>query len=155
MKQEFWNKWSNDYITQLQLRSKWKCVQENLAVGDMVLVKEENTAPLHWPLGRVMQIYPGKDGLVRVVQVLMKGRLFKRPIVKLAPLPKKSHNLEEDIDFAIKENEKILKNGEISIENTRKRKIENILDDEPLKKKLKITDSGDKTKKIRKKFQKK
>lgn len=53
MKQEFWNKWSNEYISNLQVRTKWKNEQENLKEGDMVLIKEENTAPLHWPVGRV------------------------------------------------------------------------------------------------------
>lgn len=93
--------WSNDYITQLQLRSKWRHVQENLAVGDLVLVKEDNTAPLHWPLGRITKVFPGRDNLVRVVEVLMKGRIYKRPDVKLAPLPRETHQLEEDIDTAM------------------------------------------------------
>lgn len=101
LKQQFWEKWSNDYITQLQLRHKWKNAQENLAVGDLVLVKEENTPPMHWPLGRVVKIFPGKDGLVRVVEVFTKGKIYKRPIVKLAPLPKSTGRVEEDIDGAM------------------------------------------------------
>ncbi|XP_031639984.1 uncharacterized protein LOC116351968 [Contarinia nasturtii] len=64
MKQEFWTKWSNDYISKLQTRSKWKNPQKNLMVGDMVLMMEENTPPLHWPLGRVSKIYPGNDNLM-------------------------------------------------------------------------------------------
>lgn len=87
MKQEFWNKWSNDYISSLQIRSKWKKEQENLKVGDMVLLKEDNTPPLQWPLGRVVKVYPGEDGLVRVVEVAAKNKTYKRPIVKLAKLP--------------------------------------------------------------------
>lgn len=87
---------------------------ENLAVGDMVLVKEDNTAPMHWPLGRVTKFFPGKDGLVRVVEILMRGKIYKRPIVKLSPLPKNTCNVEEDIIYiycAIKEGEKSQKNG--------------------------------------------
>lgn len=87
MKQEFWNKWSNDYLSSLQIRSKWKEERENLKEGDLVLLKEDNMAPLNWPLGRVKKIYPGKDELVRVVEVAAKNKTYKRPIVKLAKLP--------------------------------------------------------------------
>lgn len=109
LKQEFWQNWASEYLSQLQLRSKWRHVQENLSVGDMVLVKEDNMAPLQWPLGRVTKTFPGKDGLVRVVEVQMRGKIYKRPIVKLAPLPKRTHELEEEIDGALllEENEKV------------------------------------------------
>ncbi|GFY32051.1 uncharacterized protein TNCV_2621881 [Trichonephila clavipes] len=33
----------------------------------MVLVKEDNFPPLQWSLGRVVQVFPGDDGAVRVV----------------------------------------------------------------------------------------
>ncbi|XP_055309915.1 uncharacterized protein LOC129573450, partial [Sitodiplosis mosellana] len=87
MKQLFWEKWYSEYITQLQTRSKWNEPQENLKIGDMVLLKEENTPALRWPLGRVKEVFPGKDGLVRVVAVSAKNKTYKRPIVKLAKLP--------------------------------------------------------------------
>ena len=53
LKQEFWSKWSNDYITNLQKRVKWTEKKESLEIGDMVLVLEEGTTPLKWPIGRV------------------------------------------------------------------------------------------------------
>lgn len=53
---------------------------------------QDNTAPLYWPLGRVTKVYFGEDGLVRVVKIKMKDSEYKRPIVKLAPLPFKSHD---------------------------------------------------------------
>src|ERR1044071_2160147 len=71
---------------------------------------------MHWPLGRIMKIFPGKDNLVRVVEVLMKGKVFKRPIVKLAPLPKNTQRLEEEIDLAL--NEKEQKMGQIGAQNS-------------------------------------
>lgn len=118
MKQEFWAKWSNDYISQLQIRNEWKNTQNNLSVGDMVLVKEDNTAPLHWPLARVTKVFPGKDNLVRVVEVRMRGKILKRPIVRLAPLPLKTHNLEEEIDTALKnDNEKSEKTNKIDAQS--------------------------------------
>lgn len=87
LKREFWSKWTNDYITSLQKRSKWLEKERNFKVGDMVLLKEENTPPLSWPLGRIERVYKGTDDGVRVAEVYTKGKVCKRPIVKLALLP--------------------------------------------------------------------
>ncbi|KAH0820527.1 hypothetical protein GEV33_002264 [Tenebrio molitor] len=68
--QQFWRRWIREYIPQLQLRPKGQRItNDNVQPGDMVLIKEDNVAPLHWPLGRVVQIHPGHDGVVRVVSV--------------------------------------------------------------------------------------
>lgn len=75
--------------------TKWNEVQENIKEGDMVLVKEENTAPLQWPLGRIQKIYPEKDNLVRAADVLVKGKIYKRTIVKLAKLPIDNETIEK------------------------------------------------------------
>ena len=41
---------------------------------------------MKWPLARVVEIHPGRDGKVRVVTVeTAKGR-YTRPIVKIVPL---------------------------------------------------------------------
>lgn len=89
LRQDFWAKWSNEYVSQLQIRSKWVDTNENIEIGDMVLLKDENTAPLYWPLGRIKQVYPGNDGLVRVVDVLSNGKVYKRAIGKITLLPVK------------------------------------------------------------------
>ncbi|GFV26867.1 hypothetical protein TNCV_3455381 [Trichonephila clavipes] len=46
----------------------------------MVLVKEDNLPPLQWSLGRVVQVFPGDDGAVRVVDVKTQRGQFRRPI---------------------------------------------------------------------------
>ncbi|GFV62752.1 DUF5641 domain-containing protein [Trichonephila clavipes] len=56
-------------------------------VGEIVIIKEDNIPPATWPLGKVIETHPGKDGVVRVVTLrTVKGR-FKRPIHKLCKLP--------------------------------------------------------------------
>ena len=70
----------------LQARSKWKTPQPNLQVGDIVVLKEDKTFSCHWPLAKILQTYPGKDGLVRVAQVCTGNSIYKRPITKLALL---------------------------------------------------------------------
>lgn len=84
---QFWNKWSKDYLNQLQNRPKWKIMQQNIHPGEVVIVKSEQLHPTVWPLGIIEKVYPGKDGLVRVVQVRTKNGLFERPVAKLCRLP--------------------------------------------------------------------
>ncbi|KAK9879018.1 hypothetical protein WA026_003831 [Henosepilachna vigintioctopunctata] len=84
---DFWNRWSREYLHTLQQRSKWN-TQSNIAkIGDMVLIKKENSPPLTWTLGRIVQLFQGKDGVARVASVKTSNSLFKRPLVKLCPLP--------------------------------------------------------------------
>ena len=54
--QSFWKSWSKDYLTQLQVRNKWKTPSENLCVNDLVLIKNENLPPLKWKMARVTNI---------------------------------------------------------------------------------------------------
>ncbi|XP_072375526.1 uncharacterized protein [Diabrotica undecimpunctata] len=44
MQQHFWQKWYQDYLTQLQNRPKWRTSLPNLQEGMLVLVKEDNVA---------------------------------------------------------------------------------------------------------------
>ncbi|GFW22816.1 integrase catalytic domain-containing protein [Trichonephila clavipes] len=87
MIQHFWNRWSSEYLTLLQSRSKWLIVQKNLDIGDLVLIKHDNSPPLQWKLGKVTETFPGKDGKVRVVKVKTQTSELVRPIAKLCPLP--------------------------------------------------------------------
>jgi hypothetical protein len=48
MIQKLWKFWSHDYHHQLQQRTKWKDVQPNVTIGDLVLLKEDNLPPLMW-----------------------------------------------------------------------------------------------------------
>jgi hypothetical protein len=84
--QQFWKRWSAEYLQSLQKRSKWVQSKVNLRVGDLVILKDE-VRPLQWPLGRVTATHPGADNLVRVVTVKTKTGSFKRPIVKVIKLP--------------------------------------------------------------------
>ncbi|XP_045447930.1 uncharacterized protein LOC123656267 isoform X1 [Melitaea cinxia] len=88
IKQEFWKLWSNDYLTQLQNRPKWKYNYDNLKEGDLVIVKQVNVPSLYWPMGRIVKTFPGSDHKVRVAEVKMaNGRTYVRSYQKLCPLP--------------------------------------------------------------------
>lgn len=89
MKQHFWKRWSKEYLNELQRCAKWISNESHsIGVGDLVILKEDDTPPLHWITGRVIATtHPGDDGIVRVVTVKTANSICKRCIKKLVPLP--------------------------------------------------------------------
>ena len=82
----YWDRWSKEYLHTLQNRNKWQQTKENIQKGQLVLLKENNLPPGKWAMGRVVELHPGSDNLVRVVTLKTQCGLLKRPITKLAPL---------------------------------------------------------------------
>ncbi|GFU36786.1 DUF5641 domain-containing protein [Trichonephila clavipes] len=62
--QLIWKRWSVDYLNSLQQRNKWHFEKKNAKIGDMVIIKEDNLPSCQWSLGRINNIYPGKDSKV-------------------------------------------------------------------------------------------
>ncbi|XP_038106744.1 uncharacterized protein LOC119766334 [Culex quinquefasciatus] len=85
--QQLWKKWSTQYLSNLQSRTKWTKERNNVAVGTMVLIKDENAPPQKWKLGRVLHVFRGTDGNVRVVTVRTATGRFDRAISKVCALP--------------------------------------------------------------------
>ena len=55
-------------------------------MDDVVILQESGTTPANWPLARVVDVHPGRDGLVRVVTVKTSRGTYKRPVSKIAVL---------------------------------------------------------------------
>ncbi|BES99536.1 Retrotransposon protein [Nesidiocoris tenuis] len=54
-----------------------------IKVGDIVLIGDDSTKRINWPLGRVSEVFVGQDGVVRVAKVkTLKGE-YTRPIQNL------------------------------------------------------------------------
>jgi len=85
--QAFWKRWSSEYLNSLQVRSKWTSIDTQLRVGDLVCIKDNLSTPLCWRLGRVTELLPGPDKVVRVVRLLTGQGTLVRPVVKLVRLP--------------------------------------------------------------------
>lgn len=85
--QQIWRRWYSEYLHTLQERPKWNTPKENIKVGDLVIVNEPHTAPLHWKMGRVTAVNPGADGVVRVVHIRTTTGNYSRPAVKISRLP--------------------------------------------------------------------
>ena len=86
IRENFWKRWSSEYLHHLQERSKLRNLVENVSLGQLVLVKDERYPPSKWPLGRVIEVHPGPDGLVRVATVQMATTTLRRHVVRLCPL---------------------------------------------------------------------
>lgn len=88
--QDFWRKWREEYLHQLQVRNKWSKKNADIKIGELVMIKDINVPSCKWPLGRVIELHPGADGLTRVVTVKTASNTLKRGITELAPLPVRS-----------------------------------------------------------------
>ncbi|XP_011883579.1 PREDICTED: uncharacterized protein LOC105570748 [Vollenhovia emeryi] len=87
IRQSFWRRWSVEYLTQLQQRVKWKEVENTIKKDTMVILRDPNVPPMRWRLARVIKVHPGKDGLVRVVNVKTSAGVFQRSLSKICVLP--------------------------------------------------------------------
>ncbi|XP_043466289.1 uncharacterized protein LOC122501089 [Leptopilina heterotoma] len=88
MRDLFWTRWSRDYLHTLQQRNKWTRTQANIRPNDIVLVIDPSLMRANkWPLGRVQEVFPGPDGLVRTVRLRTAFGTYERPIHKISPLP--------------------------------------------------------------------
>ena len=84
--EHFWNVWRKDYIANLTPVVKGFKQKCNLVVGSTVLVKEDNMPRLQWPIGVIVKVYPGRDGLIRSVDVKTKKGVINRSIQRLHDL---------------------------------------------------------------------
>ena len=71
----------------MQKRTKWLEPNYSLQAGDLVIIKDDLYPPARWLLGRVTDVHPGSDGLVRVATVKTANSQYKRPLAKLVRLP--------------------------------------------------------------------
>ncbi|GFS45315.1 hypothetical protein NPIL_417571 [Nephila pilipes] len=62
-----------------------------IEINDIVLVRQDNLKRSDWLIGRVIDIYPGKNNQVRVVKVKTKAGELTRPVKKLYPFELSSH----------------------------------------------------------------
>ena len=81
-----WSRWMREYLPSIGSRQKWFQPSKNVKVGDVVLVIDPDAPRRDWKLGRIEAVHPGKDGLVRVVDVKTRGVIKRRPISRISPL---------------------------------------------------------------------
>lgn len=85
--QKFWKRWHNEVLSEMQERHKWYKEPIVLKVGMLVLLKEQNLPPLKWLTGRIIELIPGQDNVVRSVIVKTPFSTFKRAVANICILP--------------------------------------------------------------------
>ena len=74
-----------DHIQGLLERKKWQKEEASVKVGEIVLI-DEPTKRLLWPLGVVEEAIRGRDGLVRSYSIRTAKGVIKRPAQRVVSL---------------------------------------------------------------------
>ena len=82
----FWRRWLHEYLPALQCRHRWQVPKRNFKVGDVVIIRDDSLPRNSWLLGRVIEVFPGRDGLVRSVRIRTSTNILVRPITKICLL---------------------------------------------------------------------
>ncbi|XP_058828580.1 uncharacterized protein LOC131688387 [Topomyia yanbarensis] len=82
-----WKRWSSEYLSGLQQRTRWTHERNDVHIGTMVLVKDDHLPPMKWRFGRIVDTTPGPDGHVRVVNIRTKDGIYQRAITRICVLP--------------------------------------------------------------------
>ncbi|UYV63876.1 hypothetical protein LAZ67_2005872 [Cordylochernes scorpioides] len=78
--------------TQLKGLTRRRSKTRPIKVGDLVLIGQDNAKRVNWPLARVVEVYPGRDGPVRVAKLRTSKGVQIRPVQRL-------YNLEIPADL--------------------------------------------------------
>ncbi|GFT12853.1 DUF5641 domain-containing protein [Nephila pilipes] len=65
------------------LVQRQKSKGSTISVGDVVLIGKDNQKRINWPLGRVIQIIPGKEKISRLVRLRTAHGEMLRPIQRV------------------------------------------------------------------------
>ncbi|XP_033314517.1 uncharacterized protein LOC117213259 [Bombus bifarius] len=87
IKQHFWSRWYREYLNELTRRNKWDKGKHNIREGTVVILREDNVPSMQWPLGRVIKVHPGADGIIRTATVQTATSILDRGVKRLVPLP--------------------------------------------------------------------
>ena len=76
--------------------------KSDIKVGNIVLVQSDRFRDF-WPLGKIINMIPGTDGIVRSVEVLSGGKVSVKTIEKLIPLEADLVDFTEASDDTLEE----------------------------------------------------
>ncbi|XP_043604817.1 uncharacterized protein LOC122577554 [Bombus pyrosoma] len=99
IKQHFCRRWHREYLNELNIRNKWSKDSHGIREGTIVILGEDNVPPMQWPLGRVIKVQPGVDGIIRAATVRTATSTLDRSIKRTVLLP--SRLTPDDTDAII------------------------------------------------------
>ncbi|XP_076030379.1 uncharacterized protein LOC143018675 [Oratosquilla oratoria] len=82
----FWKMWSDDYLRNLPPTVKGSKPNCNMKKGSVVLLREDNVPRMSWHFDVIIELLPGRDGIVRCVNVKTSKGVLCRPVQKLHDL---------------------------------------------------------------------
>ena len=72
-----------EWLPLLNLRQKWTETRPDLKISDAALVIFPDSSRGHWPLGRVLAVFPGKHGHIRVAKIQVSHNTVVRPVSEI------------------------------------------------------------------------
>ena len=99
---EWWKLWLRHFVPNLQPRTKWVKLRQNIEIGDIVLVIDPDFKRGQWKMGKIIETYSGTDGNIRSAKIKTSTGNYDRLITKMCLLlAKNEYNnqiSEEPID---------------------------------------------------------
>ncbi|UYV62944.1 hypothetical protein LAZ67_2002570, partial [Cordylochernes scorpioides] len=96
LNEELKQRFRKEYLGVLMQQAENKrerCIKE----GDLVLIGQDNTKRILWPVGKIVKLYLGKDRVNRVARVKTSTGEWLRPVQRLFPLEISSEETPEKV----------------------------------------------------------
>ncbi|KAL3085510.1 hypothetical protein niasHS_009437 [Heterodera schachtii] len=85
--EKFWRIWRNDYLTSLREKQQSARNPEKVPKKGEIVIIHDDTPRNQWKIGKIKELIPSSDGLIRSATVYMGGnKELRRPISKLYPM---------------------------------------------------------------------
>ncbi|UYV81575.1 hypothetical protein LAZ67_20001571 [Cordylochernes scorpioides] len=92
LREDLRKRFRTEYFGFLRQETRRRSKTRPIKVGDLVLIGEDNAKRVNWPLARVVEVYPGRDGPVRVAKLRTSKGVQIGPVQRL-------YNLEIPADL--------------------------------------------------------
>ncbi len=79
------SRYKKEYLGQMA-SSRGPKENRSIKVGDVVIVGQENKKRIEWPIGKISEVFPGKDGIIRTVKVKTTEGVLLRPLQRIYPM---------------------------------------------------------------------
>ena len=96
MLKELQDRFKREYLALLVQRAK-ECSVRIPKIGDIVFVGADDRRRLQWPMARIVDLIPGRDGVVHTgaAKVKTQNGILLRPVQRLFPM---AVSTEEELD---------------------------------------------------------
>ena len=94
LREQLRTRFRKEYLSEL-VQHKNAGKFSDLKINDIVLVETDGTKRVNWPLGRIIEIFKGRDGNYRVAKVKVSTGVLIRPIQRLYQLEIRGDELRQ------------------------------------------------------------